>query len=116
VGNAHGITHKELYRGMSWRCLGDIAGSFPLYSPITHISILKFYQASLINSMTQQHSTIELMTVIEAAEFLKVSVATMRRLQQARAIPFFKVGGSVRFSKEDILTYIEKQRITAIVR
>ena len=55
-------------------------------------------------------------TVTEAAEFLKVSVATMRRLQLGRSIPFIKVGGSVRFTKSDILTYIEKQRITAIER
>lgn len=66
--------------------------------------------------MAQQHSTIELMTIIEAAEFLKISVGTLRRLQQDHFIPFIKVGGSVRFDRGDILAYIEKQRVKAIER
>lgn len=58
--------------------------------------------------------TIELLTTAEVAEFLKISATTVRRLQQGRHIPFLKVGGSVRFSKEDIASYLEKNRVEAL--
>jgi len=60
------------------------------------------------------HSTIELLTISEAAEFLKISISGMRRLQQERHIPFFKVGGSVRFAKSDIIEYLKERRIESI--
>lgn len=56
----------------------------------------------------------ELLTVFEAASFLTVSVATVRRLQAQRAIPFIKVGGSVRFDKRDLAAYVERNRIEPI--
>lgn len=58
--------------------------------------------------------TDELFTVAEVAEFLKISVAGVRRLQQGRHIPFHKVGGSVRFSKSDLVSYLEKNRVESI--
>ena len=57
---------------------------------------------------------IELLTIPEVAEILKISVSGVRRLQQARRIPFIKVGGSVRFCKRDILAYLEQQRVDSI--
>jgi len=59
-------------------------------------------------------SPIELLTIMEVTELLKVSVSAVRRLQGARRIPFIKVGGSVRFLKSDILEYVRKNRIEAI--
>lgn len=59
-------------------------------------------------------SAFELLTVAETAEFLKISKTGVRRLQQARLLPFFKVGGSVRFAKGDILVYLEKKRVGPI--
>lgn len=59
-------------------------------------------------------SEIELLTIPEVARLLKISVAGVRRLQQGRRLPFLKIGGSVRFSKNDIVTYLEKQRIEPI--
>ena len=56
----------------------------------------------------------ELLTIAGVAEFLKVSKSTARRLQQQRLIPFFKVGGSVRFSKSDLVSFLEKQRVETI--
>jgi excisionase family DNA binding protein len=56
----------------------------------------------------------ELLTIPEVAEFLKISVPSVRRLQQRRLIPFFKVGGSVRFTRSDILSYLEKKRVESI--
>jgi excisionase family DNA binding protein len=58
--------------------------------------------------------SIELMDIKEAAAFLKVSVTTMRRLQQQREVSFIKVGGAVRFAKSDIVSYIIRKRVAAI--
>jgi len=58
--------------------------------------------------------TIELLTIAEVARLLKISIPTVRRLQQRRLIPFFKVGGSVRFTRSDIVSYLEKKRVETI--
>lgn len=55
-----------------------------------------------------------LLTIAEVAEFLKISESTVRRLQQQRFIPFFKVGGTVRFAKDDLMLYLKKKRVEAI--
>lgn len=57
---------------------------------------------------------VELLTIAEAAGWLKISITGMRRLQQQRLVPFFKVGGSIRFSKDDITSYLESRRVEAI--
>ena len=57
---------------------------------------------------------LELLTINEVAEFLKVSPTSVRRLQQGRQLPFIKVGGSVRFDKSDIINFLKKQRVEAI--
>lgn len=55
-----------------------------------------------------------LLTIAEVARFLKISISGVRRLQQGRRIPFIKVGGGVRFATNDMLSYVEKQRVEAI--
>jgi excisionase family DNA binding protein len=57
---------------------------------------------------------VELMDIKEAAAFLKVSVSTMRRLQQQREISFMKVGGAIRFAKSDVFDYLIRKRVAAI--
>jgi excisionase family DNA binding protein len=69
---------------------------------------------SLKNMPIDSIPTTELLTVAEVAGLLKISVSTVRRLQQRRLIPFHKVGGSVRFTKDDLMSYLEKQRVEAI--
>jgi len=67
------------------------------------------------NQLTEARpAAVELKTIAEAASFLRVSMPTVRRLQQARRIPFIKVGGSVRFARSDLLAYIEKQRVRSV--
>ncbi len=56
----------------------------------------------------------EMLTLVDVAKLLKVSLTSARRLQQGRHIPFFKVGGSVRFQKHDLLTYLERQRVESV--
>jgi excisionase family DNA binding protein len=57
---------------------------------------------------------IELLTIKDVAELLKVSQSSVRRLQQGRHLPFIKVGGSIRFAKDDILEYLKKGRVEAL--
>ena len=56
----------------------------------------------------------ELLTTDEVARLLKISVSSVRRLQSARALPFVRVGGSVRFTKEDITSYLARNRVGTI--
>jgi excisionase family DNA binding protein len=63
---------------------------------------------------TEFEPAIELLTIAEVARLLKISLTSVRRLQQRRLIPFFKVGGAVRFSRSDIVSYLEKQRVKAV--
>jgi excisionase family DNA binding protein len=63
---------------------------------------------------TDANDNVELLTIPEVAEMVKISVTGVRRLQQGRHIPFIKVGGSVRFAKADVLSYLAKNRIEAI--
>ena len=62
----------------------------------------------------EQNFTIELLTIKDVAELLKVSQTSVRRLQQGRHLPFIKVGGSIRFAKTDIFEYLKKGRVEAI--
>ena len=58
--------------------------------------------------------TIELLTITDVAKLLKISQTSVRRLQQGRHLPFTKVGGSIRFAKDDILDYLKKGRVEAL--
>ncbi len=58
--------------------------------------------------------SLTLLTIPEVAKFLRISSTGVRRLQERRIIPFIKVGGSVRFLKEDILSYLRRQRVESI--
>ena len=69
----------------------------------------------LIDNMTTDSGSIdELLTINEVAGLLKVSAPTVRRIQQQRLIPFFKVGGGIRFSMGDIISYLERQRVESV--
>jgi excisionase family DNA binding protein len=56
----------------------------------------------------------ELLTIPDVAAILKISEPTVRRLQQQRKVPFFKVGGCVRFIRKDIDAYLQKRRVHSI--
>jgi excisionase family DNA binding protein len=57
---------------------------------------------------------LELLTIPEVATLMRISAPTVRRLQQQRKIPFFKVGGRVRFMRSDVVAYLEKRRVGSI--
>jgi excisionase family DNA binding protein len=66
------------------------------------------------NRPTDSTPKIELLTISEAARLLTVSISSVRRLMEKRAIRFTKVGGCIRFFKSDLLAYLEKQRVEPI--
>ncbi len=51
----------------------------------------------------------EILTIREVAGFLKVTERTIYRLAAAKKIPAFKVGGTWRFSRVDIDSWIKQQ-------
>jgi excisionase family DNA binding protein len=55
-----------------------------------------------------------LLTIADVAEILRISGPTVRRLQQQRKLPFIKVGGRIRFTRGDIVSYLEKRRVRPI--
>ena len=56
--------------------------------------------------------TDEIMTLKEVAEYLKLAEKTAYRLAAEGKLPGFKVGGSWRFKKGDIESWIEKSKAT----
>lgn len=58
--------------------------------------------------------TPEILTIAEVARFFKISKSGVRRLQQQRRIPFAKIGGSVRFVKDDLVSYLQNARVESI--
>jgi len=50
----------------------------------------------------------------ELAEFLAISKPTVYRLVGKRQLPFHKIGGVLRFKREDIEKYLEDGRIEPV--
>lgn len=56
----------------------------------------------------------EILTPEEVMAALKISKATFYRLKNRRAMPFVRVGRSLRFYKSDILAFLEENRSESI--
>jgi excisionase family DNA binding protein len=53
----------------------------------------------------------ELLTEAEAAELLTVSVVTLARWRkEATGPPWFRLGGRVRYRRDELLAWLEEQR------
>ena len=52
----------------------------------------------------------DILTLKEVAEYLKLAEKTAYRLAAEGKLPGFKVGGSWRFKREDVLLWIEEQK------
>ena len=50
-----------------------------------------------------------ILTIREVADYLKVTDRTIYRLAAAKQMPAFKIGGSWRFSRQDIDSWIQSQ-------
>jgi excisionase family DNA binding protein len=55
--------------------------------------------------------TDEILTLKEVADYLKLAEKTAYRLAAEGKLPGFKVGGSWRFKREDVQSWIEQQKI-----
>ena len=60
------------------------------------------------------NKTLEILTIADVAKLFKISVSGVRRLYQQRLIPFIKIGGSVRFDKSDLMSYLQRARVESI--
>ena len=69
---------------------------FPIFSPL----VMK-----ATNAMTD-----EILTLKEVAAYLKLAEKTAYKLAAEGKLPGFKVGGSWRFKKEDIESWIEQRK------
>ncbi len=56
----------------------------------------------------------EILTIKQVADYLKVTERTIYRLAAAKKIPAFKVGGTWRFSRADIESWIKQQSMDAL--
>jgi|APCry1669193181_1035450.scaffolds.fasta_scaffold110496_2 excisionase family DNA binding protein len=59
--------------------------------------------------MSSTAGNVEIMTIREVADYLKVTERTIYRLLSAKRLPGFKVGGSWRFKMVDIDLWIKIQ-------
>jgi excisionase family DNA binding protein len=58
--------------------------------------------------------SVELMTPDEVASMLKISKVGVYRMVDKRHIRFYKVMGSLRFDKEDILSFLRAKSVEPI--
>lgn len=63
---------------------------------------------------TSSHPTTELLTPDELASMLKISKAGVYRLVEQRQIHFHKIMGSLRFDKNDVLSFLRQNRIEPV--
>ncbi|KIP92513.1 excisionase [Pseudomonas fluorescens] len=56
----------------------------------------------------------EILTIKQVADYLKVTERTIYRLAAAKKIPAFKVGGTWRFSRADIDSWIKLQSLEGL--
>ena len=56
----------------------------------------------------------KLLSPYDLADLLHVSRSTVYRLIETRKIPFYKVGGSIRFDEQDVLNYLEENKVEPI--
>ncbi len=53
----------------------------------------------------------EYMTLNEVSKMMRVSARTIYRMVAKKEIPYIKFGGSIRFSKDEILKMVNKKAV-----
>jgi len=64
--------------------------------------------------MSTSTSEGEILTIKQVADYLKVTERTIYRLAAAKKIPAFKVGGTWRFSRAEIDSWIKQQSMEGL--
>lgn len=77
-------------------------------------ALLKMSKRNIKYEQDMNNVEIALLTIQDVAKLLKVSDSTVRRLQQGRHLPFIKIGGSIRFDKDDVLVFLKNARVESI--
>lgn len=60
---------------------------------------------------SEQSQDGEIMTIKETAEFLKVSIPTVRNMIASKEIPFFQRGQVIRLNRRDVREWLRKNSI-----
>ena len=81
------------------------------HSPVLQLSVTQYNWHMEINGEEQ----IELLTVKQVAKLLQLSASSVRDLQARRQISFIKVGGALRFEKRDIIEYLKRRKVAAML-
>jgi excisionase family DNA binding protein len=61
-------------------------------------------------------NNLKLLSIKDLSKIFNISQATAYRIVDSRKISFYKIGGVLRFSEDDILKYLEENRIEPIAR
>ena len=56
-----------------------------------------------------------MLTPDELARYFRISKTGVYRLVEKRQIPFYRVGGSLRFAKSDVKAYLGGNRIEPVI-
>lgn len=70
---------------------------------------LKEVLQELILEIREEKTQAEIMTIREAAEYLKVSIPTVRNMIASKQIPFFQRGQVIRLNRRDIKEWIRDE-------
>ena len=62
----------------------------------------------------QETSAREILTIEEAADYLRLSVFTLREKVRLRQVPFYKVGGAVRFRRSKLDRWIDRNEVATV--
>ena len=66
--------------------------------------------------MTADLNTLpNMFTPDDLARYFRISKTGVYRLVEKRQIPFYRVGGSLRFAKSDVLAYLGGNRIESVM-
>lgn len=67
---------------------------------------LKEALKELMSELQEEETKAEMMTIRETAEYLKVSIPTVRNMIASKQIPFFQRGQVIRLNRWDIKEWI----------
>ena len=76
---------------------------------MTILLYFAFHSTVAAEAIATRSPNTDILMIKEVAEYLKVTERTIYRLAAAKKIPAFKVGGSWRFSRGDIDSWIRRQ-------
>lgn len=62
-----------------------------------------------ITTNTQKEDDDELLTVHQAAKFLKVSLVSIHNWKREKNLKFHRLGRSIRFKKKDLIEFMERK-------